>query len=217
MEMCVKPLRFISLTHKNNMQHTCTICTHTHTHTHSRVDPVNINSNPALLMHNLPNKTSLGQGGVAGALTAAMSRWCVAMRTNRVEPDFIDRKTPTHGCMEEYKYLFGETRIPRKGQDDIIIDNAARHIVVLRGPHVYAMEVIDRSGAVASAAAISGRFNRLILDTAASASASVPLIGTLTSQERNWYVCPSSQAHSNLNVVELCRQAHSLQKTCGFL
>ena len=184
-------------------------CVHIHTHTlaysliysrtHSHAlvhhtaysfcaDPVNINSNPALLMHNLPNKASLGQGGVAGALTAAMSRWCVAMRTNRVEPDFVERKTPTHGCMEEYKFLFGETRIPRKGQDELVINDAARHIVVLRGPHVYALDVIDPSGAVASAAAIGAMFNKLIADTASAATTSVPLVGALTSQERNWCV-----------------------------
>eukprot|EP00037_Helgoeca_nana_P033103 m.416677 g.416677 ORF g.416677 m.416677 type:complete len:661 (+) comp30061_c0_seq1:74-2056(+) len=149
--------------------------------------PVNINSNPALLMKDLPQKGSLGQPGVAAVLTAAITRWYVAMKSNRVEPDFMDKAKKVPGCMEEYAFLFAETRIPRPASDELVVADESKHIAILRGADVYALDVIDTAGAVASPTAIASRFASLIAATPTPAGSGVSRVGTLTSQERNWW------------------------------
>lgn len=89
--------------------------------------------------------------------------------------------------MEEYSFLFGETRIPQKSADELLVTPDSRHIVILRGAHVYALDVIDTSGAVLNDAVIASKINELIQNTPHAPSTSEPLVGMLTSQERDWW------------------------------
>ena len=49
--------------------------------------------------------------------------------------------------MSQYKRLFRSTRLPRRGQDELVtLDGASTHIVVQRGPRFYRVEVLAREG-----------------------------------------------------------------------
>lgn len=46
----------------------------------------------------------------------------------------------------QYQGLFGATRIPRKGQDEIKRTEKSSHICVMRNGHFYAVNVLDNDG-----------------------------------------------------------------------
>jgi len=48
--------------------------------------------------------------------------------------------------MSQYRNLFSSTRIPLKGKDELRTYSGSRHVVVLRGARMYAVDVIDSLG-----------------------------------------------------------------------
>lgn len=158
--------------------------------------PVPINSNPAVHLKDLPQRTTLGQCGVAGNLAAAMARWYVGMKTGRIEPDFNDKAKNVPACMEEYEVLFAEQRIPRQDIDELTVAAHSKHIAVVRGADIYRVDVIDDTGAVATADRLTEVLQALVESTPAPPAATTPRVGNLTSQERNWWAAERE---------ELCR------------
>lgn len=48
----------------------------------------------------------------------------------------------------QYQGLFGATRIPKKGQDEIKRSEKSSHICVMRNGHFYAVNVLDNDGKI---------------------------------------------------------------------
>ena len=89
-----------------------------------------------------------------------MVRWFAGLQKQQIEPDFIDLKKTVPGCMEEYEYLFGVTRIPAQDIDHFVnVDS--KHIAVIRGADIFTVDVIDANGAVASEAAIKAAMDQI--------------------------------------------------------
>jgi len=89
-----------------------------------------------------------------------MVRWFAGLHKQQIEPDFIDLKKTVPGCMEEYEYLFGVTRIPAQDIDHFVnVDS--KHIAVIRGADIFTVDVIDANGAVASEAAIKAAMDQI--------------------------------------------------------
>ena len=157
-----------------------------------------INSNPVILMNDLPNREALGQTGVAAAITASLVRWFAGMQKKQIEPDFIDKKKTVPSCMEEYGCLFGVTRIPEHDIDRLTkVDS--KHIAVIRGADIFSVDVIDLNGAVASVQAIKRAMDQIRADNTASESGNNPKtqIGALSSQERNLWAGQLKELRAN--------------------
>ncbi|EDX08997.1 GD13716 [Drosophila simulans] len=104
--------------------------------------------------------------------------------------------------MSQYNRLFGTSRIPRIGKDELVQSPDAKHILVMRRGHMYAVNVLDSSGYIESPSVILGRLKAVLkLDTDREA-ASVPL-GVLTSGQRDEWAKTRQQFVSNIKNADL--------------
>ncbi|KAM8709797.1 hypothetical protein ACLKA7_016577 [Drosophila subpalustris] len=94
--------------------------------------------------------------------------------------------------MSQYSRLFGTSRIPRIGKDELVLSPDSKHILVMRRGNMYAMNVLDSSGYIESPSVILGRLKSIIDLDAQREPASVPL-GVLTSAQRDDWA--RSRAH----------------------
>eukprot|EP00039_Didymoeca_costata_P009244 m.122053 g.122053 ORF g.122053 m.122053 type:complete len:658 (-) comp14415_c0_seq3:2294-4267(-) len=157
--------------------------------------PVPINSNPVFIVNDLPDKATHGQAGAASALSFAMIQWFLGMKQNKIEPDYVDAKKTTASCMEEYSFLFGETRVPRYRGDEITVDNSSKHIAVLKGSSVYSVTVTDGLNSC-----IAKEELRKVLEEISSCSDagnSSEFVGILGSQERNWWAAERAELEAH--------------------
>ena len=84
--------------------------------------------------------------------------------------------------MSQYANLFNSTRIPEQGKDRISLDKTARHMVVMRGGHFYAFDILNTDGTIISPKKVAANLN-FILHNKKSESESP--VGILTGSERN--------------------------------
>ncbi|XP_069837730.1 carnitine O-palmitoyltransferase 2, mitochondrial isoform X2 [Dendropsophus ebraccatus] len=84
--------------------------------------------------------------------------------------------------MSQYFRLFNSTRIPKLNKDELVTDEKARHLLVLRKGNFYVFDVLDRDGNIVKAAEIQAHLKHILSDQ--SAEAEFPL-GYLTSEDRN--------------------------------
>lgn len=157
--------------------------------------PVNINSNPALMLTDLPVRETGGQLGVAAAISNSVARWYLAKLNGIVDPDFVDKKKTVPQCMEEYEFVFGTTRIPRYMKDEKVVVPDVGHVAVLRGGKVYKVAVTDGNQKVVSPTALEGVFQSIIGNDAHPDASE--FIGVLASQERNWWAAERSELEHN--------------------
>eukprot|EP00040_Diaphanoeca_grandis_P019710 m.104204 g.104204 ORF g.104204 m.104204 type:complete len:658 (-) comp27556_c0_seq1:244-2217(-) len=155
--------------------------------------PLPINSNPIILIHDLPEKKSLGQVGVAAKLTLGMLRWYKAYKNNLLEPDFGDAKKTDPRCMEEYEFLFGENRVPAQDADVLVVAQDSKHIGVIHGTELYKVTVIDDNGRVATEQSILEQFHAILSTELKTGD----YIGALCSQERNLWAGQRSKLMSH--------------------
>ncbi|WAR25120.1 CPT2-like protein, partial [Mya arenaria] len=52
--------------------------------------------------------------------------------------------------MSQYANLFNSTRIPRHNKDELVVDETAKHLLVMRKGHMYLFDAIDRDGNIVS-------------------------------------------------------------------
>eukprot|EP00058_Branchiostoma_floridae_P012610 XP_002598098.1 hypothetical protein BRAFLDRAFT_85684 [Branchiostoma floridae] len=84
--------------------------------------------------------------------------------------------------MSQYKNLFNSTRIPRPGRDEIVVDDTANHLLVVRNGHMYVFDVMDADGNIKPAAELHACLSHILSDT--SPPPSHPL-GYLTAENRD--------------------------------
>jgi carnitine O-palmitoyltransferase 2 len=58
--------------------------------------------------------------------------------------------------MSQYKNLFHSTRIPVAGKDELLLSPDSKHIVIQRGSHFYAVDVLDSAGNMIDPAVVAG-------------------------------------------------------------
>ncbi|XP_042339647.1 carnitine O-palmitoyltransferase 2, mitochondrial [Plectropomus leopardus] len=89
--------------------------------------------------------------------------------------------------MSQYFRLFNSTRIPKKGRDELLTDEKARHLLVMRKGNVYVFDVVDRDGNLVKPAEIQSHLNYILSDP--TPAPAFPL-GLLTSENRDvWAGC----------------------------
>ncbi|KAH8349937.1 hypothetical protein KR084_009842 [Drosophila pseudotakahashii] len=115
--------------------------------------------------------------------TASYRRWMkVAPKALATYASYAFKAFPLD--MSQYNRLFGTSRIPRIGKDELVQSPDAKHIVVMRRGHMYAVNVLDSSGYIESPSVILGRLRAVLKLDADREAASVPL-GVLTSGQRD--------------------------------
>ncbi|KAH8302854.1 hypothetical protein KR044_011331 [Drosophila immigrans] len=107
--------------------------------------------------------------------------------------------------MSQYSRLFGTSRIPRLGKDELVLSPDSKHIVVMRRGNMYSMNVLDSSGYIESPSVILGRLKSVVALDAQKEPASVPL-GVLTSAQRDEW------ANSRAHFISSSKNAELLQR-----
>lgn len=107
--------------------------------------------------------------------------------------------------MSQYANLFNSTRIPEQGKDRISLDKSARHMVVMRGGHFYAFDILNQDGTIISPKKVAANLN-FILQSKTSESESP--VGILTGAERNQWA--EARAHlSKIGNQEILKKIDS--------
>ena len=110
--------------------------------------PLPINSNPYLIFPKDPLHTT--QESRAAFVACGFAQFWLAKHQNRLPPDVNNNGTPN--CMDEYARLFSSARIPHLNRDTWKETPEAKHIVVLHGPNIYKVDVIDDHGVISEEA-----------------------------------------------------------------
>ncbi|KAF6108089.1 carnitine palmitoyltransferase 2 [Phyllostomus discolor] len=84
--------------------------------------------------------------------------------------------------MSQYFRLFNSTRLPRPSRDELITDDKARHLLVLRKGNFYVFDVLDQDGNIVSASEIQAHLKYILSDN--SPAPEFPL-AYLTSENRD--------------------------------
>ncbi|KAI9206579.1 acyltransferase ChoActase/COT/CPT [Polychytrium aggregatum] len=118
-----------------------------------------------------------------------------------LEPDMV-RTTPL--CMQQYKYMFNNCRIPQIPSD--ITRNSDpkenQHIVVMRKNQFYSLTVIDKDGSQLSTDEIEEQLLKIYEQ--ADKIGKVPAVGALTSEHRDvWTNIRDEMLKSPLNAASL--------------
>lgn len=136
--------------------------------------------------------------------TAAYRRWMtVAPKAFATYASYAFKAFPLD--MSQYNRLFGTSRIPRLGKDELVQTPDSKHILVMRRGNMYAMNVLDSSGYIESASVILGRLRSIMEQDAQREAASVPL-GVLTASPRDEW------AKTREHFVSSSRNAELLQR-----
>lgn len=107
--------------------------------------------------------------------------------------------------MSQYSRLFGTSRIPRIGKDELMLSPDSKHIMVMRRGNMYTMNVLDSSGYIESPSVILGRLKSIIELDSQKEPASVPL-GVLTSSQRDEWANTRTHFISNAKNAELLQR-----------
>lgn len=139
-----------------------------------------VNSNPFYLLE-LPARSQAAQ---AASLAVAACDLFGLIEREDLEPDTLNDKPL---CMEQYKYMFGAARNPRKGKDHfvhsdpcLIRSDHRRHIVVFRKGRIFRIDITDEKGRITESGRLEAIFQNIISETAPSAD----LVGALTALNR---------------------------------
>ncbi|CAO3678708.1 unnamed protein product [Rhizopus stolonifer] len=115
----------------------------------------------------------------AAALTTAALEFKRQIAQNTLEPEYV-KGEPL--CMDSFKYMFNNCRIPKKPSDyEAIFDLSLNHVVVLRKNKFYVVDTLHE-GQPLSTAELEFQFQKII--DQAGASKGVP-IGVLTTDNRD--------------------------------
>ncbi|EYB94250.1 hypothetical protein Y032_0174g478 [Ancylostoma ceylanicum] len=125
--------------------------------------PLTVVTSPGLTFPQLPCTGKDSQIEHAAKMTQAATEFYLKVMRNQLPQDMAG-KTPFD--MSQYKFMFGTTRIPRKGCDEIRYghanENRARHIVVIHNGHVFSVPVLNAAGQPLSLSALSALFHDVI-------------------------------------------------------
>ncbi|WKX97298.1 hypothetical protein Q1695_013169 [Nippostrongylus brasiliensis] len=99
----------------------------------------------------------------ASKMAQAATEFYLKVMRNELPQDMVG-KTPFD--MSQYKFMFGTTRIPKKGCDELRYgytnENQPRHIIVIHNGHLFSMPVLNAAGQPLSLPALSALFHDVI-------------------------------------------------------
>ncbi|CAI4221379.1 unnamed protein product [Auanema sp. JU1783] len=168
--------------------------------------PLPIVTSPGILMPTLPYKGIEGQIEYAAKISQAATLFHQLIERDELPQDMAG-KVPFD--MSQYRYLFGTTRVPKEGCDEIIYgssrQNKPRHAVVMRNGQIFRMDVLDKNYAPLSLAALKQQFAAIVENS--KEKAEYP-IGVVSSDGRDRWAATyrnlkkNRQNEENLNLIE---------------
>lgn len=102
--------------------------------------------------------------------------------------------------MSQYFRIFNSTRLPRPNKDELVTDDQAKHLLVLRNGHFYIFDVLDRDGNIVKASEIQAHLKYILSDT--TPAPEFPL-GYLTSEQRDTWALLRQKLLENGNAESL--------------
>lgn len=102
--------------------------------------------------------------------------------------------------MSQYFRIFNSTRLPRPNKDELVTDDQAKHLLVLRNGHFYIFDVLDRDGNIVKASEIQAHLKYILSDT--TPAPEFPL-GYLTSEQRGTWALLRQKLVENGNAESL--------------
>ncbi|GCB66432.1 carnitine O-palmitoyltransferase 2, mitochondrial [Scyliorhinus torazame] len=155
-------------------------------------EPVVLNYNPFMSFHPDPNPANNSQLIRATNMTVSVLRFMKTLRAGLLEPEifhlnpaksdtsqfkniirFVPASISWYGAymvnaypldMSQYYRLFNSTRIPKPIQDELLTDDSAKHLLVMRNGHFYTFDVIDQDGRITKASEIQAHFKYILSD-----------------------------------------------------
>ncbi|XP_020368798.2 carnitine O-palmitoyltransferase 2, mitochondrial [Rhincodon typus] len=155
-------------------------------------EPVVLNHNPFMSFNPDPNSANNDQVTRATNMTVSALRFMKTFRAGLLEPEifhlnpaksntssfkniirFVPPSLSWYGAymvnaypldMSQYYRLFNSTRIPRSGRDELLTDDRAKHLLVMRNGHFYTFDVIDGDGRITKASEIQAHFKYILSD-----------------------------------------------------
>ncbi|XP_034482821.1 carnitine O-palmitoyltransferase 2, mitochondrial [Drosophila innubila] len=195
--------------------------------------PLPLNYNPLVVLKNETRPEYQQQVVRATNMIISSLRFWRSLQANKLEPEVYHmnpKKTDTDSYrrwmsvapkafatyasyafkafpldMSQYSRLFGTSRIPRIGKDELVLSPDSKHIMVMRRGNMYTMNVLDSSGYIESPSVILGRLKSIIELDSQKEAASVPL-GVLTSSQRDEW------AKSRAHFISSSKNAELLQR-----
>ncbi|TDH71310.1 hypothetical protein CCR75_005726 [Bremia lactucae] len=175
--------------------------------------PLPINYNPQIKLKMDPVAAKNTQHQRAASLISSTVRVFRTLRDKKLEPDIFHTKphvTKTkafqyfckllpesvsfYGAaafgaypldMSQHQYLFGSTRVPKIGKDELQITRKARHVVVQRGTRFYAFDVLTVTGDAIPDAHILAQVEAILALPLTKHTPQDPGMGLLTTMNRN--------------------------------
>ncbi|TPX30708.1 hypothetical protein SmJEL517_g05790 [Synchytrium microbalum] len=173
---------------------------------HSWREALLVNSNWFIVTRDHPNtpKELITEGSPArknGQTTA----WQIRRASETISAmldykDLLDHELlPPEGsragpmCMNQYRLMYGITRVPKPGCDVLVGSHPApaRHIIVLIRDQIYAVDVVDERGRI-SIEDIEKQLQKAVRDS--TSTKAEPAVGLLTSEHRDTW----AQVHKQL-------------------
>ncbi|XP_025283437.1 carnitine O-palmitoyltransferase 2, mitochondrial isoform X1 [Canis lupus baileyi] len=175
-------------------------------------DPVVLNFNPFMAFNPDPKSEYNDQLIRATNMTISAIRFLKTLRAGLLEPEvfhlnpaksdtdtfkrlirFVPSSLSWYGAylvnaypldMSQYFRLFNSTRLPRPVRDELVTDESARHLLVLRKGHFYVFDVLDQDGNIVSASEIQAHLKYILSDS--SATPDFPLAYLTTENRDVW-------------------------------
>lgn len=106
-----------------------------------------MNLNPFFVLEDGPdNKKSKDQSGRAASLCFSAIKFASSLKKETIVPDAF-RNQPL--CMDQFKALFGASRVPKIGERDAVeVDPESSHVVVLQNNQMYFFQALGPDGSV---------------------------------------------------------------------
>ncbi|XP_030372411.1 carnitine O-palmitoyltransferase 2, mitochondrial [Scaptodrosophila lebanonensis] len=140
--------------------------------------------------------------------TPAYRRWMsVAPKAFATYASYAFKAFPLD--MSQYNQLFGTSRIPRIGKDELVQSPNSKHILVMRRGYMYAVNVLDSSGYIESPSVILGRLQAVLKQDAEREPTDVPLGVLTTAQRDEWARARAHFVSSSKNADLLEREVDS--------
>jgi hypothetical protein len=132
-----------------------------------------------------PGEVMFGQAEGAAIFTQYILRFRQALLDETMEPETL-AGNPL--CMNQYSRMFNTCRVPHEGMDELyrFEHSRSKHVVVLRNNAIYALDVLDRDGAILPLGDIWEGFDWILRDSSAMFELTKhPAVSVLTSENRD--------------------------------
>uniref|UniRef100_H2W9P4 Carn_acyltransf domain-containing protein n=1 Tax=Caenorhabditis japonica TaxID=281687 RepID=H2W9P4_CAEJA len=128
--------------------------------------PLPVVTSPGVVFPKFDFSTQEGQLEYAAKISQSAVKFYLLAKNDQLKPDMAG-KSPLD--MAQYKFLFGTTRVPKIGVDEIKYGcdykEPLQHIVVIRNGHLFRVQVLDNNEQPLSISAITQQLQKVVSES----------------------------------------------------